>query len=63
VRRQIRGLICELLQGRARTGEKSSPNKGKMPHNAERSSWCRAQESRKDFTLCEISIFESLRKK
>ena len=30
---------------------------------AERSSWCRAQESRKDFTLCEMSIFESLRKK
>ena len=32
-----------------RTGEKSSLNKEKMPHNAERSPWCRAQESRKSF--------------
>src|SRR5438128_7767717 len=43
-------------------GLKSSPSKGKMPHNAGRSSWCHAQQSRKDFTLCKISIFESLRK-
>src|SRR5207244_6496188 len=36
--------------GGGRDGLKSSPSKVKMPHVAERSSWCRAQESRKDFT-------------
>src|SRR5436309_10636773 len=30
-------------------GLKSSPSKEKTPHNAERSPWCRAQESRNRF--------------
>ena len=42
-------LTTASLSGGEPDGLKASPTKGKMPHVAERSSQCRAQESRKRF--------------
>jgi hypothetical protein len=44
------GTLAVLRRVRvAAATEKSSPSKEKMPHVAERSPWCRAQESRNRF--------------
>jgi len=42
-------LTTASPSGGDRTGEKSSPSKEKMPHVAEQSPWCRAQQSRRRF--------------
>ena len=44
-----RGEASPSGGGPDRIGEKSPPSKGKMPRVAERSRWCRAQQSRRRF--------------